>query len=102
MKIFNYKPSEKIVINTFDIYDFGFGSTTTVPHNYIRLEIEPLENGYESVPYNERFQWLLSHELVHIVVNDHASNIESIIRSIFGKVEPEQITAINYSIQFIN
>ncbi len=49
MKIFNYKPSEKIIINTFDIYDFGFGSTTTVPHNYIRLEIEPLEHGYESV-----------------------------------------------------
>ena len=91
MKIFNYTPSEKIIINTFDIYDFGFALTTTVPHNYIRLEIEPLEEGYESTPYNDRFQWILSHELVHIIVNDHASNIESITRSIFGKVEPEQI-----------
>ncbi|MFW9930400.1 MAG: hypothetical protein ACFFD1_13470, partial [Candidatus Thorarchaeota archaeon] len=26
MKIFHYKPSEKIIINTFDIYDFGFAS----------------------------------------------------------------------------
>ncbi len=91
MKIFHYTPSEKIIINTFDIYDYGFGSTTTVPHNYIRLEIEPLEEGYETTPYNDRFQWLLSHELVHIVINDHASNIESISRSMFGKVEPEQI-----------
>ena len=90
MKIFHYKPSEKIIINTFDIYDFGFASTTTVPHNYIRLEIEPLEHGYESVPYNDRFQWILSHELVHIAVNDQAGSTESIMRTLFGKVEPEQ------------
>ena len=91
MKIFHYKPSEKIIINTFDIYDFGFASTTTIPHNYIRLEIEPLEHNYESVPYNDRFQWILSHELVHIVVNDQANNTESVMRTLFGKVEPEQI-----------
>ncbi|MFZ0455879.1 MAG: hypothetical protein WAM24_19180 [Ignavibacteriaceae bacterium] len=90
MKIFHYKPSEKIIINTFDIYDFGFASTTTVPHNYIRLEIEPLEHGYESVPYNDRFQWIMSHELVHILVNDQSSNTESVMRTLFGKVEPEQ------------
>ena len=91
MDIFDYTPSEKIIINTFDANDYGFGLATSVPENYIRLEIEPLEPGYENVPYNDRFQWLLSHELVHIVVNDLASGSETFSRSIFSKVAPEQI-----------
>ncbi len=89
-KLFRYTPSEKIVINTYDVSDYGFGGTTTIPLNFIRLEIEPLEPGYEVVPYNERFQWLLSHELVHIAVNDAASGTEKFFRSIFGKVNPEK------------
>jgi len=90
MKIFNYHPSEKIVIVALDLGDYGYAATTTVPRNEIRLQIEPFESGYENVPYNERFQWVISHELVHIVVNDQASGVESFFRSLFGKVEPEQ------------
>ncbi len=89
-KLFDYKPNDKIIINTYDVNDFGFGATTTVPENYIRIEIEPLEPGYEVVPYSERFQWLLSHELVHIVVNDMAGSFESSSRSLFGKVNPDK------------
>lgn len=89
--IFNYTPKEKIIINTYDVSDYGFGATTNVPQDYIRLEIEALEPGYEAVSYNERIQWLLSHELVHIVVNDQESDVETFIRNIFGKVPPEKI-----------
>lgn len=88
--IFNYTPSEKIIINTYDVSDYGFGATTTVPENYIRLEVEPFEPGYEILTYNERFQWLLSHELVHIVVNDMDNNFESSLRSVIGKVAPDK------------
>ncbi len=91
MEIFDYKPNEKIIINTYDVYDYGFAAATAVPTNFIRLEIEPLEPGYEAILYNERFQWLLNHELVHIVVNDNPSKVERIFRSIFGKVSPEQM-----------
>jgi hypothetical protein len=91
MDIFDYTPSEKIIINTYDASDYGFGSATAVPENYIRLEIEPLEPGYENIPYNDRFQWLLSHELVHVVVNDLASESETLSRKIFSKVAPEQV-----------
>ena len=90
MDIFDYKPKDKIIINTYDVYDFGFAAATAVPINFIRLELEPLESGYEAILYNERFQWLLNHELVHIVVNDKPSTAEKIFRSIFGKVNPEQ------------
>lgn len=90
MKLFNYTPSEKIVINPYDAYDFGFASASTVPENFIRLEIEPFEPGYENIPFNERFQWVLSHELVHVVVDDDASKAEQISRSVFSKVPPEK------------
>ena len=89
--LFAYTPTEKIIINTYDAYDYGYGAATSAPQNFIRLEIEPMEPGYETVPYNERFQWIISHELVHIVVNDHSSDIESFARSFFSKVVPEQI-----------
>ncbi|MBT8380547.1 MAG: hypothetical protein KJN64_15170, partial [Ignavibacteria bacterium] len=100
MVIFEYLPSEKIIINTYDVSDYGFSTTTTVPQNYIRLEIEPLEPGYEVVPYNERIQWLLSHELVHIIVNDSRTSIEGFFRKIFGKVPPDKIqpTTVFYSL----
>lgn len=100
MKIFNYTPNGKIIINTYDVSDYGFGGTTTVPENYIRIEIEPLEPGYEVVPYSERFQWLLSHELVHIVINDMAGGFESASRCIFGKVLPDknQTLSVFYSL----
>lgn len=89
-KLFHYTPTEKIIINTYDVSDYGFAATTTVPQNYIRIEIEPLEPGYEVVPYNERYQWLLSHELTHVFVNDMDSNVEDFFRSVFGKVNPDK------------
>jgi hypothetical protein len=98
--IFGYQPSEKIIINTYDINDYGFAAATSVPENFIRLEIEPFEPGYENTPYNERFQWVLSHELVHVFVNDAASNIELLNRKLFSKVAPLQIQPLTilYSI----
>lgn len=88
--LFNYKPLGKIIINTYDAYDYGYGTATSIPQNYIRLEIEPMEPGYESIPYKDRFEWIISHELVHIAVNDNSSNIEKFMRSMFCKVVPEQ------------
>jgi len=94
-KIFNYKPSEKIIINTYDVSDYGFAAASTTPQNFIRLEIEPLEPGYEVIPYNERIQWLISHELVHIIVNDAEVQPETFFRDAFGKVPPEKVQPLS-------
>lgn len=93
-KVFDFEPEEKVIINTYDINDYGSASATSVPENYIRFEIEPFEPGYENIPYNDRFQWILTHELVHIVLNDQASGFENANRTLFGKVAPEQIQPI--------
>ena len=99
-KIFKYELSEKIIINTYDVSDYGFAATSTTPQNFIRLEIEPLEPGYEVIPYNERIQWLISHELVHIIVNDAEVQPETFFRDAFGKVPPEkaQPLSVPYSL----
>jgi hypothetical protein len=89
-ELFHYTPKDKIIINTYDVSDYGFAATSTTPQNFIRLEIEPMEPGYEVVPYNERIQWLISHELVHVIVNDAEVGFESFCRSVFGKVPPEK------------
>lgn len=89
-RFFDFHPNEKIIINTYDVNDYGFAATTSVPQNYIRIEIEPLEPGYEVVPYNERYHWLLSHELVHVFVNDMDSDFEDALRKVFGKVNPDK------------
>lgn len=89
-ELFRYTPTEKIVINTYDVNDYGAGTATTVPRNFIWLDLAPLEPGYENIPYNERIQWLINHELVHVVVNDLATDVEAFSRSIFAKVAPEQ------------
>jgi hypothetical protein len=94
-KIFNYDPSDKILINTYDASDYGFAAASTTPQNFIRLEIEPMEPGYEFVPYNERIQWLISHELVHIIVNDAEVQPETFYRNIFGKVPPEKVQPLS-------
>ena len=88
-EVVDYHPSEKIIINLYDFTDYGNAGATTIPQNFIRLQIEPLEMAYESMLFNERFQWLISHELIHIVVNDQQSKTERFFRPLFSKVPPE-------------
>ncbi|MBD3224646.1 MAG: hypothetical protein GF313_07945, partial [Caldithrix sp.] len=89
-QLFDYTPSEKIIINTYDFSDYGKAGTTTLPQNFIRLEIAPLQLSYETMPFNGRIQWIISHELVHVIVNDQAGRVETFNRSLFSKVPPEK------------
>ncbi len=89
-ELLDYLPTEKIHVIVDDFSDSGSAAATSVPHNTIRLQIEPLELDYESLLFNERIQWLLGHELVHVAVGDKAGKAESVSRSLFSKVPPEQ------------
>src|SRR2546422_6827996 len=53
------------------------------------LGIEPYEYVYETSPTNERLNWVMSHELMHVVASDKPSSTDRLYRSIFlGKVSP--------------
>lgn len=88
-KIFHYQPTEIITIIIRDYQDTGSGRTTALPHNTVTLDVAPFDQSdYESTRFDDQFQWLFSHELVHIVIGDQASPTQARLRRIFGKVMP--------------
>lgn len=85
--LFAYEPSEDVVLILQDMDDFGYAGTTTIPHNYLTLGVEPFEHLYETCPTNERISWVMNHELLHLVAADQAVGLDRFFRRIFfGKV----------------
>jgi len=88
-KLFNYTPSEPVAVLMQDWGDFGHGGTTTMPWNFISMGIEPFAYTYDTMPANERMNWLMHHELAHVVATDKAAGRDLFFRKAFrGKVEP--------------
>ncbi|MBK5258897.1 MAG: hypothetical protein JJE51_04835 [Thermoanaerobaculia bacterium] len=90
-KLFGYTPSEPVLILMQDFGDYGHGGTSTIPWNYISIGIEPFDYVYDTMPANERMNWLMHHELVHVVATDKAADRDLTFRKLFhGKVSPIQ------------
>jgi hypothetical protein len=86
---FDYRPTEPIAVLLEDFDDYGYAGATSVPFNYLRLGIEPYRYDFDTAPTNERFNWVMNHELLHIVASDKASAGDRFFRSLFGgKVSP--------------
>jgi hypothetical protein len=99
-RFFDYTPSEEITIYFNDSDDYGYAGTTTIPNNWLTLGIEPFEYVYDTCPTNERMNWVMNHELVHVVASDQATKADGFFRSVFfGKVSPtdEDPISIFYS-----
>ncbi|MFI5253137.1 MAG: hypothetical protein ACHQQQ_11995 [Bacteroidota bacterium] len=89
-KLFGYTPWEDITVFLQDFDDYGYGGTTSIPLNIMMLGIEPYENVFETSPANEKFNWVMSHELTHVVATDQAAGQDRFFRRLFfGKVSPE-------------
>jgi hypothetical protein len=88
-RLFNYTPSQPVVILMQDFGDYGHGGTSTVPWNFISIGIEPFDYVYDVMPANERMNWLMHHELVHVVATDKGADSDLRYRRLFrGKVAP--------------
>jgi hypothetical protein len=99
-KLFNYTPTEPVMILMQDFGDYGHGGTSTVPWNYITIGIEPFDYVYDVMPSNERMNWLMNHELIHVVTTDKGADSDLMYRRLFhGKVAPikEQPLSMLYS-----
>ena len=99
-QLWDYTPSEKVTVFLSDFSDRGNASAGTVPRNLLALETAPLGFVYEIVSANERMNWLMNHELVHIVAADQAARRDRSYRRLFqGKVRPveEQPETVLYS-----
>src|SRR2546423_2156263 len=82
-KLFGYTPTEPVVILMEDFGDYGHGGTSTVPWNYISIGIEPFDYVYDVMPSNERMNWLMHHELVHVVATDKGADADLRFRRLF-------------------
>ena len=88
-RIFNYKPREKATILLTDLDDYGHGGTSTMPWNFLNIGLEPFDYVFETQPANERMNWLMHHELTHMVTIDKPAPIDRFFRRLFaGKVIP--------------
>jgi hypothetical protein len=99
-KLFDYEPSEPVLVLMQDFGDYGHGGTSTVPWNYVSIGIAPFDYVYDVMPANERMNWLMHHELVHVVATDKGADSDLRYRRFFrGKVEPitEQPLSMAYS-----
>ena len=68
--LFGYTPSEPVTVLLQDFDDYGYAGASAMPTNYLTIGIEPFEYVYETSPTNERINWVMSHELLHIVASD--------------------------------
>ena len=100
MRMLDWTPSEKVTIILRDLEDYGYAGATSLPVNYLILGIAPYEQVYETSPTNERLNWVMSHELLHVAASDQAASTDKFFRKIFfGKVmqAPEQPLSMFYS-----
>jgi hypothetical protein len=87
--LLGYTPTQKVTVLLTDFSDAGNASATAVPRDFLSLEITPISTAYEAISPNERFNWLLNHELVHIATTDQAARPDRRARAFFGgKVSP--------------
>ena len=87
--LFDYVPRERTTVLLTDFSDAGNASAETVPHNLVTARLAPLSFAYETFTANERMNYLMNHEFVHIVTSDRASARDRMFRRLFGgKVAP--------------
>jgi len=88
-QLWGYTPSEKTTVLLTDFSDSGNAGAGSVPRNNLALQVAPLNFAHETVSGNERLNWMMNHELVHIAAQDQAAGGDLAARRFFqGKVMP--------------
>jgi hypothetical protein len=86
-QLWDYQSPEKITILLYDLSDYGNAGAGSIPWNIVSVSIAPHNYTFETVPANERVNWVMNHELVHIVALDKTTGSDRFFRSLFfGKV----------------
>lgn len=86
-KYWNYYTDQKVTILLNDFSDVGNGGTMTIPYNLLLIGIAPFDFTFDVLPANERFQWLMNHELTHLVMADKSAGLDAFFRKVFfGKI----------------
>jgi hypothetical protein len=86
-KLWGYEPSQKVNVMLDDFTDYGNAGVWVNPLNSMVLHIAPSSFVYETGPSNERINFTMNHEVVHVLALDGASGADRLYRGFFhGKV----------------
>jgi hypothetical protein len=83
-RLWGYTPSERVTIMLHDGSDFADAGATGTPRNAVFIAIAPFSYAYETTPANERLNLIMSHELVHVLMQDQATGRDRFFRRLFG------------------
>jgi hypothetical protein len=87
-ELWGWEPTEAVTVIMVDLSDRGNAAAGAVPRNLLMLEIAPLSFVYEIVSANERMNWLMNHEMVHVATLDQTAAGDRAWRKFFaGKVQ---------------
>jgi len=70
--LFDYTPWDKVTIYLGDPTDYGNAGVSVSPRNTLSMDVAPVNFVYESGPSNERVNFTMNHEAVHVVALDQA------------------------------
>ena len=100
--MFNYSPSEKITIFLQDFSDYQNAGASSIPNNFVRIDLSPASYIFETAPANERMNWTMSHELVHVVCTEQGTKTDKLFRLFLGgKVNPTEDHPISLFYSFL-
>ena len=86
-RLFQYTPQERVNVLLDDFQDFGNAGVSVNPRNTMIVHIAPVNFAYETGPSNERINFTMNHEVVHVVALDQSAGMDRFFRRLFhGKV----------------
>lgn len=101
-RLFDYKSKEKFTVFLEDFGDYLNAGATSVPRNFIKMGLAPANYVYETLPANERMNFAMSHEMIHVITTDQATGGDKFFRAIFGgKILPSKEHPISILYSFL-
>ena len=86
-RLFGYTPEERVNVILDDFQDYGNAGVWVNPRTSMVVHIAPVNYVYETGPSNERINFTMNHEVVHVAALDQATGIDEFFRKLFhGKV----------------
>ena len=86
-RVLDYTPTEKVNLFLDDSGDYGNAGVWGAPRSSMMVQIAPTNFVYETAPSNERINFLMNHELAHVVTLDQGAGRDLLFRRLFhGKV----------------
>jgi len=99
---FGWTPSDGVTLLVHDFYDHGNAAASSVPRNNVMAAVAPFSYAFDIIPGNEHINWLLNHELVHVLASDMAAERDRKARALFhGKVYPSAEQPLSMAWSFL-